>query len=113
MSRPDKLTVIVYVSQLFDHLQDREPIPLKENKKVQGEKQVKDRSSKEEPQNDVAAQFSVARQNLRRIKRPMTRSSSGRWDFTNPDTEKETQPKKVSHVRCAENLDQLYDNSSS
>jgi hypothetical protein len=95
MNRPDKLTVIVYVSQLFDHLQDREPIPLKEIEKVPSRRRDKEES---QPQNEIAAQFSAARQNLRRVKRPMTRSKSGRWDFTTKENEEETQPKKVSLI---------------
>lgn len=89
MNCPDKLTVILYVSRLFDFLQDREPIPLEE-------KQVEKRGEKTET--EVGAQFSAARQNLRRVKRQMTRSSSGRWDFTNRDSmsHEATQTKEVS-----------------
>ena len=89
MNNPDKLTVILYVSRLFDYLHDKEPvlapgISQRLETPIDHEKQRK-KPSDEKQECEVAAQFSVARQNLRKVKRQMTRSSSGKWDFTNRD----------------------------
>eukprot|EP00118_Oscarella_pearsei_P029140 m.3756 g.3756 ORF g.3756 m.3756 type:complete len:1059 (+) comp9775_c0_seq1:48-3224(+) len=82
MRRPDRLSLIAYVSRLFDFLQGKDPVPREKEKEKKAAPAKKDDKT-----NDV---LSGARAKLRRVDGIGNRTKSGRWLFAESSSPEES-----------------------